>query len=90
MLDAAKKSGDTKETVNKILAQTNDTRKITITSLKARISGSDIIVRVEYTFETKSSSDGNNIRYFVMENQTVGKWRIKQETSALWYYATLW
>lgn len=64
--------------------------KIQIKSLGARRSSKDdYIVRVEYLIDGKLPPDGVAVRYFKMEWQTLGGWRVKWESNAFSYYSSL-
>ena len=64
--------------------------KIDINSIKARGKGDDIIVRAEITVDGKTPPDGKSVRYFRMEHSMITGWRMKTETTSLWYHLKLW
>ena len=86
LIEQAKQEGPQSESVEQLLKHTQDLDTIAITSFKARKSGKDVVVRVEFTI------DGNpqKTRYFIMEPSLIGQRKVKRETSVLWYYATFW
>ncbi len=86
LIEQAKQEGPTSESFERLLKQIQHLDTIAITSLKARKSGKDVVVRVEFTIDGKSQKT----KYFIMEPSLIGQREVKQETSALWYYATFW
>lgn len=90
LLKEARQQDVTLERVSEVLEQVQNLQKIEITSIKGRKSGKDVIVRVKFTIDGRSLTDGANIRYYVMKKDVMGKWQVKRRTSALWYYAALW
>ena len=59
---------------------------IQFTSVKARGSGDDIVVRVEVQVSGRDPPDGKRVRYYRMSHSTVTGWQVRGEITALSYY----
>lgn len=86
LIEQAKKKELSSESVEKLLKHVKSLDTIAITSLKARKSGEDIVVRAEFMIDGRPQE----ARYFLMKPYLIGQWTVKGETSALSYYATFW
>lgn len=63
--------------------------RIEITSVHARGSGDDTVVRVEFTINGEEPPDGASPRYYYMNYSTITGWTMDFETSAMSYYLKL-
>ena len=84
--ERAEPGAPTSESFEKPVRNRQGPDNVSITSFKARKSGKDVIVRVEFAIDGKAKE----IRYFHMQSFPAGQRKIKGETSALSYYATFW
>jgi hypothetical protein len=63
--------------------------QIEFTSVSARGSGENVIVRVEPRVDGQPPPDGRDVRYYRMSYSTVTGWRVRHESRAFRYYTTL-
>ncbi len=91
MLDRAREDGlwQAEDTEN-IISYGEALNAIDFTSLTARKSGNDVMVKAIFTLDSTPPPDGKSVRYFVMQPSLIGTWRVKWETTAWRYRLTLW
>ncbi len=75
----------TPEAVADLLA----TQNVTFTSLTARGTSDDMIVRAEVAVDGREPQDGAAVRYYRMSHSVLTGWRVSRETSAWAYYTKL-
>ncbi len=57
--------------------------------INGRGTPDDMVVRVRITVDGHPPPYGNEVRYFRMEYSQLTKWRLRRETTKLWYYLNL-
>jgi hypothetical protein len=63
--------------------------QLELTSVSARGSGEDVVVRVEPRVNGQIPPDGKEVRYYRMSYSTLTGWRVRHETTAFSYYTKL-
>jgi hypothetical protein len=63
--------------------------RLELTSVSARGSGEDVVVRVEPRVNGQVPPDGREVRYYRMSYSTLTGWRVQHETTAFSYYTKL-
>ncbi len=63
--------------------------RLELTSVSARGSGEDVVVRVEPRVSGQVPPDGKEVRYYRMSYSALTGWRVRHETTAFRYYTRL-
>jgi hypothetical protein len=63
--------------------------QLQLTSVSARGSGEDVVVRVEPRVSGQVPPDGSEVRYYRMSYSALTGWRVRHETTAFRYYTKL-
>ena len=63
--------------------------QLELTSVSARGSGEDVVVRVEPRVNGQVPPDGREVRYYRMSYSALTGWRVRHETTAFGYYTKL-
>lgn len=63
--------------------------RVEFPSIEARGRGDDVVVRVEILVDGKAPPDGKEVRYYRMSHSAITGWRVRGETTALFYYLKL-
>jgi len=66
-----------------------DLDRLELTSVSARGSGEDVVVRVEPRVNGQVPPDGREVRYYRMSYSALTGWRVRHETTAFRYYTKL-
>lgn len=66
-----------------------DLEQLELTSVSARGSGEDVVVRVEPRVNGQVPPDGREVRYYRMSYSALTGWRVRHETTAFGYYTKL-
>jgi len=74
----------------RLAAQNEKLKRLTLTSVGLRGNRSNAIVRVEVQVDGKPPPDGQAVRYLRMEHNLATGWYVKWPTSAFLYYVRLY
>ncbi len=88
-LRPAVEAGDEEAAAAAAAEMTARAGRVRLTSIRAKGSSTEPIVRVEIEVDGKAPPDNRPVRYFQMRYSTVTGWRMVRETTAFAYYTKL-